>query len=358
MVSASGGRLAIRVRRFAATRTSAATTAHGRDPRAARRRGGRRSAAASAWSPARAFQSGQGRYDSGTSCSASSSSSPATTSRSTTIDRTCPRIISDDSPAAGSTRADSPATRSSTPRAADGQGVLVEHAGQVVGGVGERLDEVDVALGDRLVAGHGHGGAPGEHPQVAHAPVERHDEGGCRLGQWGVPAQQRRLAHDGHSLGRGGAQLGELALDRPGAVEGGVDASSRSRRRRAATTSRSVDDTARTVRAASARGRRTGEVGATAPMTSATSPPTTASSQREKATLWSATSATMNTDCTPAWMTSSWPDDTTIAIAMASTTTTAICHGPVPSTVTMRSPTSTPIATPTVTSTIRRSRCP
>ena len=112
------------------------------------------------------------------------------------------------------------------------------------------------------------------------------------------------------------------------------------------------------MRAASARGRRTGDVGATAPMTSATRPPTTASSQRETATLWLATSATMNTDCTPAWMTSSWPDDTTIAMAMASTTTTAICHGPVPSTVTMRSPTSTPIATPTVTSTMRRSRWP
>ena len=35
----------------------------------------------------------------------------------------------------------------------------------------------------------------------------------------------------------------------------------------------------------------------------------------------------MKTDCTPAWMTSSCPDDTTIAMAIASTTTTAICHG-------------------------------
>ena len=72
-----------------------------------------------------------------------------------------------------------------------------------------------------------------------------------------------------------------------------------------APTSRSVDAMSRTVRAASARGRRTGDVGAIAPMTSATRPPTRASSQRDTAALWLTTSATMNTDCTPAWMTSS-----------------------------------------------------
>ncbi len=93
-------------------------------------------------------------------------------------------------------------------------------------------------------------------------------------------------------------------------------------------------------------------------MTSATAPPSTASSQRDTPSPVVATNATMNTDCTPAWMTTSWPVDTTIAMAMAATTTRAIWTPPLPSRMTMTSPTSTPMATPRVTSTIRRSRCP
>ncbi len=162
---------------------------------------------------------GQGRWDSGTICRASSSSTPATTSRSTTIERTCPRIISADSPAPGSTRADSPATRSSTRRAADGRGVLVEHAREVLGGVGQRLDEVDVVRRHGLPPRHRHRGPAGEHPQVAHAVVQRHHQRGCRLGGRAVAAQQRRLPHHGDPLGGGGAQLGQLALQRAGAVE-------------------------------------------------------------------------------------------------------------------------------------------
>ena len=54
----------------------------------------------------------------------------------------------------------------------------------------------------------------------------------------------------------------------------------------------------------------------------------------------------MNTACTPAWMTRSWPDESTTAMLIAMTTTSAICQAPLPSTRTTRSPTSTPIATP------------
>ncbi len=112
------------------------------------------------------------------------------------------------------------------------------------------------------------------------------------------------------------------------------------------------------MRAASARGRASGLVGTTVPMSRATAPPTSASSHRDTPSPVVATNATMKTDCTPAWMTTSWPEEMTIAIAMAATTTRAIWTPPLPSRMTITSPTSTPMATPTVTSTMRRSRWP
>ena len=253
----------------------------------------------------------QGRCDSGTSSRASSSSSAGDDEQ---VDDHRAHLSADHLGRQPGSRVD-PRRQPGHPlehRAGGRRGrVLVEHPGEVVGGVGQRRDEVDVAVRHDLLAGDGDRGPPGEHAQVAHAPVERHDELRGGLGRRGVPAQQRGLAHDRHALGGRRAQLDELALQGARLVQGRV-------REHPVAAAQGGDDVPQRRRDARARcgpppagAAARARSGAIAPMTSATSPPTRASSHRENAAFWSATSATMNTDCTPAWMTSSWPDDST-----------------------------------------------
>ena len=63
-------------------------------------------------------------------------------------------------------------------------------------------------------------------------------------------------------------------------------------------------------------------------------------------------------DCTAAWVTNRPLESSRNAADIASATTRASCHHPVPSAITSRSAVNTPTVTPIVTSATRRSRCP
>src|SRR5205823_4252826 len=116
--------------------------------------------------------------------------------------------------------------------------------------------------------------------------------------------------------------------------------------------------TLRTTFAACSRGRRNGAAGTTVAAHNATAPPTRASVQRVNAAVVLASSVVTTIDCTAAWIVKTCPLPSRTATVIASTTTSAICPGPLPITCTSRSPPKTPRATPTATSATRRRRCP
>ena len=64
----------------------------------------------------------------------------------------------------------------------------------------------------------------------------------------------------------------------------------------------------------------------------------------------------MMIDCTAAWVTNIWPLVISSADVIASATTSVSCHPPEPMMIASRSASSTPSATPAVTSATRRSR--
>ena len=121
---------------------------------------------------------------------------------------------------------------------------------------------------------------------------------------------------------------------------------------------RSSAEIFRTTIAACSRGRRSAAAGTTVAATSATQPPTTASLQRTRASDGAGTSAEMMIDCTAAWVTNIWPLVISSADVIASATTSVSCHQPEPIRIASRSASSTPSATPVVTSATRRSRWP
>ena len=114
----------------------------------------------------------------------------------------------------------------------------------------------------------------------------------------------------------------------------------------------------RMTTAACSRGRRSGARGTTAAATSATAPPIRASVHRMNAASGVGTNVLTTIACTAAWLTNTTPWPSRTAVVMARLTINAICQPPVPSQWVSRSPTKTPIATPTVTSATRRSRWP
>jgi hypothetical protein len=114
----------------------------------------------------------------------------------------------------------------------------------------------------------------------------------------------------------------------------------------------------RTTVAACSRGRRSGAAGTSVAATSATQPPMTASLQRTSASEGAGTSAEMMIDCTAAWVTNIWPLVMSIASDIDSATTSVSCQAPEPIQIASRSASSTPSATPAVTSATRRSRWP
>ncbi len=114
-----------------------------------------------------------------------------------------------------------------------------------------------------------------------------------------------------------------------------------------------------TTEDASSRGLRSGvPAGAATVMASATKPPTTASIQRPKACPSPLTRVATMTPCVPACSINNWPAPARTASDIATMHTAAICHTPTPKKCTNTSPTSTPIATPTVNSATRRRRLP
>jgi hypothetical protein len=94
------------------------------------------------------------------------------------------------------------------------------------------------------------------------------------------------------------------------------------------------------------RGRRSDACGTTVAATSATTPPTTASSHRLSPARGFGSRVVTTTDCPPAWVTVRAPAWSSTALDIAKVTTTAICHQPVPTQRTNRSPIPTPSATP------------
>src|SRR3954468_163490 len=90
-----------------------------------------------------------------------------------------------------------------------------------------------------------------------------------------------------------------------------------------------------------------------------TAPPTSASMLRVKSNPpeGGARVATRTAELA-AWLTSSGPPPTRIAVVIASATKSAICHVPCPIALVNRSPMSTPSETPTTISTVRRLRAP
>ena len=64
----------------------------------------------------------------------------------------------------------------------------------------------------------------------------------------------------------------------------------------------------------------------------------------------------MTMPCTADWVTMTGPPSSRVAIAIETSTTAAICHGPLPATCTKTSAMKTPTATPMATSKTRRSR--
>ena len=127
-------------------------------------------------------------------------------------------------------------------RAADGRRVLVEHAGEVVGGVGERLDEVDVALRARPPRGRRRPTRAGRAP----AGCARTGRAARRARRPPGPAGAwPRSSGDWRTTATPSAAAVRSSASWPSserAPSRAADASARSRRRRAATTSRSVDD--------------------------------------------------------------------------------------------------------------------
>jgi hypothetical protein len=109
---------------------------------------------------------------------------------------------------------------------------------------------------------------------------------------------------------------------------------------------------------ACSRGRRSGARGTTAAATRATAPPIRASVHRTKAAPGSGTSVLTTIAWTAAWLTNRTPWLSSTAEAIARLTIRTICQPPDPNQWVSRSPTRTPMATPTVTSATRRRRCP
>ncbi|OLM34293.1 hypothetical protein Ae717Ps2_5189 [Pseudonocardia sp. Ae717_Ps2] len=135
------------------------------------------------------------------------------------------------------------------------------------------------------------------------------------------------------------------------------DAFSRSPSRSAVAVSVSTVTRSSSTRRATRRTIRTGCAGMTAATRIPARPPISASMQRSIPPVSvGGSSVVTSTAETAAWLTNNVPPSVKTATTSASATTSTSCQRPLPIRAISRSPTSTPMLTPTTSSAVRRSR--